>query len=79
MPALADMPVTPDGHTLAWPADQQGLGQSTHLGAVADPGANLSRLGMAAGLDQEEWTRFVAMVRSRLGMELGDLGGEDGP
>lgn len=79
MPALADMPVTPDGCVPAWPADQQGLGQSTYLGAVADPGANLSRLGTAAGLDQEEWAQFAAMVRSRLGMEPDDLAGADRP
>jgi hypothetical protein len=33
----------------------------------------LSRLGMAAGLDPDEWAQFAAMVRSRLGMELGEL------
>jgi hypothetical protein len=33
---------------------------------------------MAAGLDQEEWTRFAAMVRSRLGIELGELAGAGG-
>lgn len=66
MPALADIPVTPDGCVPAWPADWQGLGQSRHLGAVAE-------------LDQEEWAHFAAMVRSRLGMELGDLAGADRP
>ena len=77
-PALADVQVTPDGHVLAWQAEQAAIGHSMHLGAVADPRANLSRLGMAAGLDQEEWTRFAAMVRSRLGIELGELAGEGG-
>jgi hypothetical protein len=79
MPALADIPVTPDGCVPAWPADWQGLGQSRHLGAVADLEAHLSRLGTAAELDQEEWAHFAAMVRSRLGMELGDLAGVDRP
>jgi hypothetical protein len=49
-----------------------------HLGVEADLRANLSRLGMAAGLEQEEWTRFAAVVRSRLGIELGELTGEGG-
>ena len=74
-PALADVQVTPDGHVLGWPSEE-GVGHSMHLGVEADLRANLSRLGMAAGLDQEEWTRFAAMVRSRLGIELGELAGE---
>jgi hypothetical protein len=74
---LTDVQVTPDGHVLAWTAEQEGVGHSMHLGAEADLRANLSRLGMAAGLDQEEWTQFAALVRSRLGMELGELAGED--
>lgn len=77
-PALADVQVTPDGHVLGWP-EEEGVGYSMHLGVEADLRANLSRLGMAAGLEQEEWTRFAAMVRSRLGMELGDLAGADRP
>jgi hypothetical protein len=75
-PTLTDVQVTPDGHVLA---EQEGVGHSMHLGAEADLRANLSRLGMAAGLDQEEWTQFAAMVRSRLGMELGELAGESRP
>ena len=78
-PTLADVQVTPDGHVLGWPAEQEGVGHSMHLGVAADLRANLSRLGMAAGLDQEEWTQFAAMVRSRLGMELGELAGEGRP
>lgn len=78
-PVLVDVQVTPDGHVLAWQADQEGVGRSMHLGAAADLRANLSRLGMAAGLDQEEWTQFAALVRFRLGMELGELAGESRP
>jgi hypothetical protein len=78
-PALADVQVTPDGHGLGWPSAEEGVGHSMHLGVEADLRANLRRLAMAAGLDQEEWARFEAMVRSRLGMELGELAGEDRP
>jgi len=79
MPVLADVQVTPDGQVLGWPSEEEGVGHSIHMGAEADLRANLSRLGMAASLDQEEWTQFAAMVRSRLGMELGDLAGADRP
>jgi hypothetical protein len=78
-PTLADVQVTPDGHVLGWPSAAEGVGHSMHLGVEADLRANLSHLGMAAGLEQEEWTRFAAMVRSRLGMELVDLAGADRP
>ncbi len=78
-PTLADVQVTPDGHVLGWPVEQEGVGHSMHLGAAADLRANLSRLGMAAGLDQEEWTQFAALVRSGLGMDLGELAGESRP
>jgi hypothetical protein len=77
-PVLADVQVTPDGHVLGWPSEEEGVGHSMHLGVEADLRANPSRLGMAAGLDQEEWTRFAAMVRSRLAIELGELAGEGG-
>ena len=72
-PTLADVQVTPDGHVLGWPAEQEGVGHSMHLGAAADLRANLSRLGMAAGLDEVEWTQFVSVVRLRLGMDLGEV------
>ena len=78
MPSLADVQVTPDGHVLGWPSEGEGVGHSTHLGVAADLRANLSRLGMAAGLEREEWARFAAMVRSRLAIELGELAGEGG-
>lgn len=78
-PALADVQVTPDGHVLVWPAEQDGVGHSMHLGAAADLRANLGRLGMAAGLDQGEWAQFVGKVRSRLGMDLGEPTGGDRP
>jgi len=77
-PSLADVQVTPDGHVRGWPFEEEGVDHSMHLGAAADLRANLSRLGMAAGLEQEEWARFVAMVRSRLGIELSELAGEGG-
>lgn len=77
-PVLADVRVTPDGHVLGWPSEEESVGHSMHLGVEADLRANLSRLGMAASLDQEEWTRFAAMVRLRLGIELGELAGEGG-
>lgn len=72
------MAATPDGHVLGWPSAEEGVGHSMHLGVEADPRANLSRLGMAAGLDQEGRTRFAVMVRSWLSMELGELTGEGG-
>jgi hypothetical protein len=68
--------MTPDGPVLYWPAEQEAVGHSMHLGVAADLRANLSRLGMAAGLDQGEWALFVAMAPSRLGMELGERAGE---
>ncbi|AGA92428.1 hypothetical protein Thimo_3776 (plasmid) [Thioflavicoccus mobilis 8321] len=77
-PALADVQVTPDGHVLGWPSEEECVGHSMHLGVEADLRANLSRLGMAAGLDQQEWTLFAAMVRSQLGIELGELAGKGG-
>ena len=43
-PTLADVQVTPDGHVLGWPAEQEGVGHSMHLGAAADLRAKLSRL-----------------------------------
>ena len=70
--------VTPDGHVLGWPTEEEGIRHSMHSGVETDLRANLSRLGMAAGLEQEEWARFAAMVRSRLGIELGELAGEGG-
>ncbi len=78
-PTLSDVQVTPDGHVLAWTAEQEGVGHSMHLGVAADLRANLSRLGMAAGLDQGEWAQSAAMARSRFGMELGELAGESRP
>jgi hypothetical protein len=69
--------MTPDGPVLYWPAEQEAVGHSMHLGVAADLRANLSRLGMAAGLDPDEWAQFAAMVRSRLGMVLGDRAGEN--
>jgi hypothetical protein len=69
--------MTPDGPVLSSLAEQEGVGHSMHFGVAADLRANLSRLGMAAGLDPDEWAQFVAMVRLRLGMELGELAGED--
>lgn len=77
-PALADVQVTPDGHVLGWPSEEEGAGHSMHLGVEADLRANLSRLGMAAGLEQEDWARFAAMVRARLGIALDELAGEGG-
>lgn len=78
-PTLTDVQVTPDGHVLGWPVEQDRVGHSMHLGAAADLRANLSRLGMAAEFDQGEWAQFAAMARSRLGMELGELAGESRP
>ncbi|MBK5938340.1 hypothetical protein [Halochromatium roseum] len=72
-PALADVQLTPDGHVLGWPAEEEGVGHSLHLGVAADLRANLSRLGIAAGLEQEEWSRFAERVRTRLSLELGPI------
>lgn len=75
-PALADVQLTPDGHVLGWPAEEEGVGHSLHLGVAADLRANLSRLGIAAGLEQEEWSRFAERVRTRISLELGPMAGE---
>jgi len=47
-PALADVQVSPDGHVLCWPSEEESVGHSMHFGVAADLRANLSRLGMAA-------------------------------
>jgi hypothetical protein len=68
-PALAEMTVTTDGAVLA---RVDGEGRAAFLGAEADLRANLRRLGMAAGLDEQEWAGYLAMVRGKLGIMLED-------
>jgi hypothetical protein len=73
-PAIAELHLTPEGGVLAVPVHASGeRGQAAFIGAAADLQANLSRLGMAAGLDAAEWAEFAALVRERVGLEL-DVG-----
>jgi hypothetical protein len=72
-PAIAELRLTLDGGVLAVPvtaADEHGA--PTFLGAAADLRANLSRLGMASGLDDLEWDTFARLVREQVGLELSD-------
>ncbi len=72
-PAIAELHLTAEGGVLAIPVTAAGArGQATFIGAAADLQANLSRLGMAAGLDATEWTVFAQLVRERVGLDLSD-------
>ncbi|AUB80316.1 hypothetical protein [Candidatus Thiodictyon syntrophicum] len=73
-PALAELVVTPDGHVLARPKGEPG--PLAHIAAEADLRANLRRLGMAAGLDDAEWSEYAGLVSQRLGIDL--QGGREG-
>ncbi|WP_245731955.1 hypothetical protein [Thiocapsa roseopersicina] len=70
-PALVELTVTPDGHLVGRSGGEGGLGQTVHMGSESDLRANLRRLGIAAGLDEAEWSAFEERVRVRLGILLG--------
>ncbi|MBK1632632.1 hypothetical protein CKO31_18170 [Thiohalocapsa halophila] len=75
-PAIAELHLTPDGGVLAVPVTAAGeRGQAAFIGAAVDLQANLSRLGMAAGLDADEWSEYARLVRERVGVELSGEGG----
>ncbi|WP_295884411.1 hypothetical protein, partial [uncultured Thiohalocapsa sp.] len=70
-PAIAELHLTPDGGVLAVPVTAAGeRGQAAFIGAAADLQANLSRLGMAAGLDDSQWAAYADLVRERVGLNL---------
>jgi hypothetical protein len=72
-PAIAELHITADGGVLAVPVTADGIrGSAAFIAAEADLRANLSHLGMAAGLDQGEWADYVGLVRARTGLELAD-------
>ena len=74
-PAIAELHLTPAGGVLAVPVTAAGArGQAAFIGAASDLQANLSRLGMAAGLDAAEWAAFAQLVRERVGLDLSDKG-----
>ena len=68
--------VTPDGHVLARPEGEPG--PLAHIAAEADLRANLRRLGMAAGLNDTEWSEYAGLVSQWLGIDL-QGGGREGP
>ncbi len=75
-PVIAELHLAPDGGVLAVPVTAAGeRGQAAFIGAAADLQANLSRLGMAAGLDAAEWADYARLVRERVGVELAADGG----
>ena len=72
-PAIAKLHITADGGVLAVPVTADGIrGAAAFIGAEADLRANLSHLGIAAGLDQGEWADYVDLVHARTGLELAD-------
>ena len=69
-PAIVELQMTPDDAVIGRTSDQI---KSFYLGEGADLRANLRRLGMAAGLDDEEWAAFLALAYRKLGTHI------DGP
>lgn len=47
------------------------------MGCETDLRANLRRLGIAAGLDQDEWAELGERVRVRIGIDLGGRAPQD--
>ena len=70
-PALLELTVTPDGHVVGRSNLEGGPGHTLHVGSESDLRANLRRLGLAAGLDEAEWSALAERVRVRLGIVLG--------
>ena len=66
-PTIVELRITPDGSVLGRTDDQM---QNFHPGDEADWRANLRRLGMAAGLDAEEWAAYLALAGRKLGTRL---------
>ena len=69
-PAIVELQMTSDDYVIGRTSDQI---KSFYLGEGADLRANLRRLGMAAGLDDEEWAAFLALAYRKLGTHI------DGP
>ena len=73
---IVELRITPDGSVIGHTDDHM---QNFYLGDEADLRANLRRLGMAAGLDAEEWTAYLALACRKLGTQLEAPGhGESG-
>ena len=70
-PALAELTVTTDGHLVGRPQVAGEIGHTIYMGCETDLRANLRRLGIAAGLDQDEWAELGERVRLRIGIDLG--------
>jgi hypothetical protein len=69
---LVERTVTPDGHLVGRSGVEGGLDHTSHMGSESDLRANLRRLGIAAGLDEDEWSALAERVCVRLGIVLGD-------
>lgn len=66
-PTLVELRITPDGRVVGRTDDQV---KSCYLGGVTELRAHLRRLGMAAGLDAEEWASYLELVQRKLGARL---------
>jgi hypothetical protein len=53
------------------------IGQTAYLGCESDLRANLRRLGIGAGLDQDEWAVPGEVVQVRLELELDGADAEE--
>ena len=76
-PALAELTVTTDGHLVGRPQVAGEIGHTIYMGCETDLRANLRRLGIAAGLDQDEWAELGERVRVRIGIDLGGRAPQD--
>ncbi|NCA72489.1 MAG: hypothetical protein EOM91_21000 [Sphingobacteriia bacterium] len=71
VPSIAELTVSPDGGVIVVPVDADGRRQHpVFIGTVAELRANVSRLGMTAKLDDEQWRELADRVRLRLGIVL---------
>jgi hypothetical protein len=70
-PAMAELPLTPDGDVLAVPvcADRV-CGQLAFLLAAVDMRANLERLAMAARVDKVAWAALAELLGARTDLVL---------
>ena len=78
VPRIAELTVSPDGGVIVVPVDADGRRQHpVFIGTVAELRANVSRLGMAAKLDGEQWRELADRGHLRLGIELEHDGDAD--
>jgi len=66
-PTIVEMRIMSDGSVIGRTDDRM---QNFYLGDEADLRANLRRLGMAAGLDAEEWAAYLELACRKLGIRL---------